>query len=109
MSRSRTFAVLIENGDHFEIKFYCRVTNHDMGEKIMEETPHSLAFQAANRDEIRNLLADGGITVRFYDPGEKNWLDYSLEYGLIGAPGSRDGTFGVPDLETFEERFLSNI
>lgn len=55
------------------------------------------------------LLKKAGLTVRFYDPEEKIWMDQSTQYGLTPAPGNRDGTWGVPSLEIFEKDYLNAV
>lgn len=58
--------------------------------------------------ELTDLLVKAGLTVRFYDPEEKNWMDQSRAYGVLKAPGSRDGSWGDPNLEEFDRDYLQS-
>lgn len=66
-------------------------------------------FTGSDRDALIDLLVRAGLTVRFYDPEEKQWMDHSMLYGLVRAPGERDGTWGTPSLEEFESDYLRTV
>jgi len=114
VSKSRTFAVLLANGETFGIWFLWR-------EIILDDArvPRSTKLEADSlkttwslkeRDNVIELLVKTGTTVRYYDPEEKQWMDHSRQYGLVRAPGNRDGSWGIPrTLQMFEEDYLKSM
>lgn len=104
VSKSRTFAVVALQGEGLKvISLWRKVTE---GEPPVLEVQVTASFPSAQRDLIIKLLVNSGITVRFYDSEEKCWMDQSRVYGVVRAPGSRDGTWGTPSLEEFEREYL---
>jgi len=61
------------------------------------------------KSQIISLLKMSGVTARFYDPNERKWMDDSTQFGLVSVRGSRDGQWGVPDLEEFEEDYIEAV
>lgn len=76
------------------------------GKEPTLEVRETNGFLPGQKDLLIKLLVKSGLTVRFYDPEEKNWMDISELYGVVRAPGSRDGTWGKPDLDEFEKDYL---
>jgi len=59
------------------------------------------------QDRVIDLLVAAGLTVRYFDPEEQQWMDTSKERGVYRVAGNRDGTWGRPDLASFEQDYLS--
>lgn len=107
ISRSRTFAVVTESGGRLQILMLWRtVTGGGLNELC---TARATDWDPGSRDKVVSLLVMAGLTVRSYDAEEKRWMDQSALYGVVGAPGARDGTWGLPSLEEFEQRYLSVV
>lgn len=104
VSKSRSFAVITLQGGGLKIVSMWRKVAE--GQLPTLETQVTSPFPVEQRDLLIKLLVNSGITVRFFDPEEKQWVDQSLLYGVIVAPGSRDGTWGIPSLEEFESKYL---
>lgn len=106
-AKSRVFAVLIEAG--IELHFYVMWrrslpgTNERM---LMERFKKFPLERTSTKDDLIALLAVGGVTVRYFDRGERQWMDFSEQYGLVRVPGDRDGHWDKPDLEAFERDYL---
>lgn len=109
IQKSRMFAVVLTFGGEVGAYFLHKRTEKD-GEQTktyLDIQGHKLAFPVNYKDEVIDLLVKAGLTVRFYDQEEKQWMDHSVAYGYVRAPGNRDGTWGVPTtLEDFEENYL---
>jgi len=61
------------------------------------------------KDQLIELLEAAGLTVRYYDSEEKQWMDKSMMYGLVRAPGDRDGRWGAPTRDVFERDYLAVV
>lgn len=108
VSKSRVFAVIVQDGLYQDVNFFWKRTAD--GVSTLEHQREVLqGWGGGNRDQLIALLTKAGLTVRFFDPEEKQWMDNSLVYGLVRAPGSRDGQWGPPDLEQFEEEYLTTV
>lgn len=104
--KSRTFVVIQRVGDRLKATTLIRLTSSANGSKKLLQKTTILPWPPEDQSAIVNFVADIGATARYYDPGERIWLDYSTSRGLVPAPGSADGTWGVPSLEEFEEDYL---
>jgi len=103
------FAVLpFRQGKHQDVFFYHIEKTHGylrVDEQLREKyvmTP----FGVSQRDHIIALLSAAGITVRYYDPEEKKWMDQSTKDGLVPAPGQRDGAWSQPTLDEFKLEYM---
>lgn len=119
LTKSKTFAVLT-NGTALDVFFIHRMTvvdyrpvggdrvGHDAvtEKKLVWSTQRLPWTEPYHRNVIIQLLANAGLTVRFYDPEEKKWMETSLVTGVQPCEGNRDGSWGIPDLETFEKSYL---
>ena len=108
-TKSPTFAVLpFRQGKVQDVFFYHVLRSHGQLQidEALKEKYLSTNFGVGERDRVIDLLVAAGITVRYYDPEEKKWMDQSLSGGLEPAPGDRDGTWGQPDLSTFKKDYL---
>jgi len=116
LQRSKTFAVLTENGGIMDVFYLHRITatsdsrvkaeSYEPNKKL-EWKHHRTPWPTSEyRDHLIETLTKAGLTVRYFDHEEKRWMDNSLETGLTPAPGPRDGQWGIPDLDTFERDYL---
>lgn len=111
-TKSPTFAILPYRQDrHQDVHLYYIVKERRpdgfMGE-VLEWKYHQTSFGIGDtvRDQIIALLSKAGVTVRYYDPEEKKWMDQSESNGLVPAPGQRDGGWVQPNLEEFKRDYL---
>ena len=108
-TKSPTFAVLpFRQGQIQDVFFYHIVRIHGQLQidEALQEKYLATGFGVGERDQIIELLKAAGITVRYYDPEEKKWMDQSISGGLEPAPGQRDGSWVQPDLPTFKKEYL---
>jgi len=107
-TKSPTFAVLPHReGKPQDVFFYHIEKIHgqlQIDEKLREKY---MAHIDAGKDVIVALLVKAGITVRYYDPEEKKWMDHSESGGLEPVPGDRDGGWVQPSLESFKSEYLA--
>ena len=111
VSISRRFAVLVENGGRLvAVHFLWRRTEFQDDGSAVSRLHHGVekfsTTGGMDRDHLISLLRKADLTVRFYERDERAWMQHSLRDGLEPANGNRDGTWGVPDLETFESEYL---
>lgn len=106
-SKSRTFAVIINVGSSLGFYFLHKETRD--GESKLKVKFKVSPLDSKNKDALISLLSDAGLTVRFYDHEEKQWMDMSASVGYVPAPGNRDGTWGKPSLEEFERDYLKVV
>lgn len=111
ISKSRTFAVILSKGDTFGVYFLWVKKDMETGKENLEYQTQDLNNWAdtSQKDGFIELLKKAGLTVRFYEDDEKQWMDSSLVYGLVPAPGSRDGQWSFPNLEAFKEHYLGTV
>jgi hypothetical protein len=112
-TKSPTFAVMPYRpgpGRWQDIFFYFvqRIYGELHIDEVLVEKIESTACKVEDRDAIIRLLTKAGITVRYYDPEEKKWMDQSESGGLEPAPGDRDGGWVQPNLESFKEEYLGH-
>jgi hypothetical protein len=105
-SKSKTFAVIMTQGEQLGVKFLWMVKEVDSDAATLEENNHLTPWALKDQDSLIELLVKGGMTVRFYDPEEKQWLEHSLLGGYNAAPGSRDGQYSTPTLDEFKRDYL---
>ena len=86
--------------------FIARKEQGKLTEEMLQEKYMRPRFGVGDKDLIIELLAKAGITVRYYDPEEKRWMDQSESGGLEVAPGDRDGGWTQPNLEIFKREYL---
>lgn len=111
VSKSKTFAVVLTFGTELGAYFLCRKTEKETGadpKTFLDVQAYKMPqWGPKDRDAVIELLVKAGLTVRFYDPEESQWMDQSQSYGLVRAPGSRDGTWGPPiTVEEFSKDYL---
>lgn len=118
---SRKFAVLLNAGDVLGVYFvYHREETVEMpyGQAYAQvdwKTTKSLVVddQLTNipvslKGALTTVLTAAGLTVRFFDDEEKQWMDVSKEQGSVRAPGNRDGSWGPPtNLVDLERDYLA--
>lgn len=110
IAKSRTFAVVIDFRGQFGVYFLWTRKDLDAGTESLEhQAQHIKWADASQKDNIIELLKKAGLTVRFFEPDERQWMDTSLTYGLVAAPGSRDGQWAFPTLDQFKEDFLGTV
>lgn len=104
--RSRTFVIFPPQDRNDQIYFLVKLTIENYPAIVVDH--YSKAPQVEERYLIQ-LLLKGGMTVRSYSKEEKCWFDESQRYGVVRAPGSKDGTWGIPTLEEFDREYLAII
>lgn len=113
VAKSRQFAVVLVLGNTMGAYFICRRTEQEDAEEaktFLDINAYQSPWPPAQKDALIELLVKAGLTVRFYDPEEQQWMDNSLSYGYVRAPGNRDGTWGPPaTVEEFEENYLRTL
>lgn len=114
VKKSRTFATVLVLGNELGAYFLCQKTETDQetGEQttFLDIQSHRTNLEPKHKDDLIQMLVKAGLTVRFYDPEEKQWMDLSTSYGLVRAPGARDGTWGPPTTaEEFNEEYLGTV
>lgn len=108
--KSRTFAVVLTYGETLGVYFLWKQTGTRSAQKSLEFNTCETPWPVGDKDTLIDLFVKAGLTVRFYDEEEKQWMDHSKIYGLIRAPGSRDGQWGFPTtIEQFEAEFLATV
>lgn len=118
LTKSRTFAVIPPTGS-LDVFFLWRTTTHGpptggnsvnghdrRQEKKLEWNTTRLPWPTSDLDAVVNLLTKAGITTRHFDREEKRWMETSLSEGPQPVSGPRDGTWGIPNLESFEREYL---
>lgn len=109
-TKSPVFAVLpFRRGGLQDIFFYWVLKVHEEGElagEVLQEKYMRPKFGVGDRDSIIELLSKAGITVRYYDPAEKRWMDQSESAGMNATVGDRDGGWVQPDIHTFKLDYL---
>lgn len=108
MRKSRTFAVSLPKFETVTFLWMVEPQNKDKPGSL-EWLTHQWNGMEKEEDAVIALLVAAGLTVRFYDPEERQWMDQSRMYGLVRAPGYRDGTWGVPTLSEFQESYLKVV
>jgi len=110
-TRSRTFAVLIrEQGLYGAYMLYRKTpVGEGDGKPELIDTVKRGFWPADKVDDLIDILKLGGLTVRYFDYTEKLWMDHSIQYGLVPAPGARDGSWSFPSLESFERDYIDRI
>jgi len=109
--KSRSFVVLIWRGPNLHTAhtlFRWRQVEPLGGVKLVHQEME-IPVDIKDRDWIIGLLKKAGVTVRFYDPLERKWMDDSIQYGLVSVRGSRDGQWGAPTLEEFEDDYVQAV
>lgn len=109
LSKSRTHAVVLENGHLLDVRFLWRLTDQDSGEQTLQEQAQLTPWYAYHRDVLVDLLVKAGLFVRFFDYDEKQWMENSIIGGYNRCPGSRDAQWSRPTLEEFDRDYLSII
>lgn len=113
VSKSKTFAVILTPGNALGVYFICKKTEEEDGASSTFLDIQSLQthdWTARDRNQVIELLKFAGLTVRYYDAEESQWMDDSRSYGLTRAPGSREGTWGPPtSIEEFQEYYLDSL
>ena len=106
--KSRSFAVLLLRGNLIEPHFLWLKSYAESGEELLHHEWMGLPpDEGWCLDTCIELLTMAGLTVRFYDSHERQWMDRSQLYGVVRAPGSRDGTWGLPDAQEFKDKYLA--
>jgi len=109
--KSRSFVVLIWRGPNLHTAhtlFRWRQVEPPGGTKLVHQEME-IPIDIADRDWIISLLKKTGVTVRFYDPLERKWMDESTQYGLVSVRGSRDGQWGAPTIDEFEDDYVQAV
>lgn len=112
VTKSRVFAVVLTFGAELGAYFiHKRVeVEGDETRTGLEIESHKTKWPATDRDSLIELLVTAGLTVRFFDREEAQWMDRSKAYGYVRAPGTRDGTWGPPTtVEDFEKDYLLTV
>jgi len=78
------------------------------GEKLVHHTME-IPVDIKERDWLIEMVKKCGVTVRFYDSLERKWMDDSIQFGLVSVRGSRDGQWGAPTLEEFEDDYVQAV
>lgn len=101
-SISKRFAVM--NGERTVFLYLTRDLHMAHEELVVK--PSVPVFEEKDRTKVMQLLVEAGITVRYFDEGERTWMDWSLSGGVTAAPGNKDGTWHTPSLDTFKKDYL---
>jgi hypothetical protein len=110
VSNSRRFAVVMTYGATMGVYFLWKRTEVETGTSSLENEAYQFPKEwGPEKDSIIELLKKAGLTVRYFDREEKQWMDQSSQYGLTPAPGRRDGGWDFPNLETFERDYLNAV
>jgi len=81
-------------------------TDLDTGVKDLEHKARPLKWPVEEKNALIELLVDAGLTVRFFQEDEHQWMDNSHQFGYIPAPGNRSGQWAFPTIEEFERDYL---
>lgn len=107
------FAVVLVLGNTLGAYFICKKTEQEEGSEpntFLDINAYQSPWPPAQRDAMIELLVKAGLTVRFFDAEEQQWMDNSTAFGYVRAPGNRDGTWGPPlTLDEFEENYLRTL
>lgn len=110
ITKSRTYAVVLTPGNKLGVYFLCTKTesnDRQAGEPYLDVQAHQTTLGAEAKSAIISLLVAAGLTVRFFDPEEQQWMDQSVALGYTRAPGNRDGSWGVPtSVREFQTNYL---
>lgn len=104
--KSRTFAVVLTPGNTLGAYFLTLKTYED-DRKDLDYRAYETKWSASEKDKLIELLVEAGLSVRFHQDDEKQWMDNSLQYGYIPAPGDRTGQWSFPSIEEFERDYLA--
>jgi len=112
--KSRSFAVVLVMGPellvvHSLVRWRSLQPAPEGYTKLIHQSMEYNLGDRRSKDDVIAVLKMLGSTVRFYDEVERKWMDDSTQYGLVSVRGSRDGQWGVPDLEEFEEDYLEAV
>lgn len=112
VSKSRTYAVVLTAGDTLGAYFIHKKTvtedGHEPVTSLELDAYPMPTFSPKDENAIIELLMKAGLTVRHFDKAERQWMDNSLLYGVVRAPGTRDGTWGPPlTVDEFEKDYLN--
>jgi len=111
--KSKTFAVLLLEGERLGAYFLVRVLHEtvELQEGASVMVPY-LSIETCetewgwrDQNNLIKMLVAAGVTVRFFDKEEKQWMQFSEE-GYVQIPGNRDGSWIIPQLEDFERDYL---
>jgi len=111
--KSRVFAIILPLASELGVYVVYKRTevSEDSGEtSFIDVSSHKTKWPLGDRNELIALLKAVGLTVRFFDNEEKQWMDDSLSHGYVRVPGNRDGTWTPPrSVEDFEENYLKAL
>jgi hypothetical protein len=109
--KSRVFAVVLTSGNELGVYFICRKTELEdgrAGPTYLDIQAHRTPWAVAEKSALIDLLSKAGLTVRFFDPEESQWMEQSETVGSVRVPGPRDGAWGPPrTVAEFEESYLN--
>jgi len=110
--KSRSFAVVLVMGPELLMVHSLVRWRRISGGEEVKLLHQSMEFHVGGKrtkDDVIAILKMLGSTVRFYDAFERKWMDDSTQFGLVSVKGSRDGQWGIPDLDEFEEDYLEAV
>jgi len=105
-NRSRTFAVLVTKGDVLDVYVLYRRIDIETDE-VNLITKRVQGWSAKDADQLILTLNCAGTVCRFYDDEEKVWKQASEIGGVSVVRGSKDGSWGIPDVDEFESDYLA--
>jgi len=109
--KSRVYAVVLTSGNQLGAYFMCRKTeveNGKEGEPFLDIQAHVTPWKVTEKAPLIDLLSKVGLTVRFFDPEESQWMEQSEQSGSVRVQGARDGSWGPPQtVAEFEETYLN--
>lgn len=109
VSKSRLFAVVLTRGGNLEVHYLWRRTENvgtGQQEKHLIHRHVATPWKVGDKDHLIKLLTEAGTSVRYFDPDESKWMEASDQVGLMSVAGPRDGQWGPPNLEQFEQEYL---
>jgi len=107
--RSKTFAVLLMEGERLGAYFLARQRDEDTDTRspfYLDIEPCKTTWGRQDQNNLIMILVAAGIAVRFFDEEERQWMQLILGGEYIQVSGNRDGSWGVPSLEDFERDYL---
>jgi len=106
VAKSKTIVVALPNGERLAFYYLCKKTVRVDGvvqDVFLDIKDYLSTFPLTQLGAVIDLLIKTDITVRYYDPEEKNWMAQDLNQGPRKVSGNRDGSFAIPrNLEEFD-------
>jgi len=104
-TKSRVHAVLLEN--EREIQLYSLIRIKDVETEKAELSIRRVdGWRGGDGELLIETLIACGVAVRFFDKDEKVWKQ-ATEDGITVVRGTDNGSWASPDVDEFEQEYLS--